>query len=148
MLRSHLNNFLDSFRLMTDLNYIRNFSITDLPPILNVKIDNNEYLYITTPTTIAKKVDPLDVQKLTLVQNRIFAWESNMYFHVIDKFLSKAIHHLYTEEFIFAIIELQTSFESYIRMCHNLILVKDRKELDEIERAKTYSLKNTIVDHI
>ena len=67
---------------------------------------------------------------------------------MIDKFLSKAIHHLYTEEFLFAIIELQTSFESYIRMCHYLILVKKGESDEKIEKAKNYSFRNTIVHHI
>jgi len=47
----YLNNFLDSFRLITDLNFIRNFNITDLPPIINIEIGEQIFLYITTPTT-------------------------------------------------------------------------------------------------
>lgn len=144
----YLNNFLDSFRLITDLNFIRNFSITDLPPIIDIEIGEQKLLYITTPTTIVNKPTPLNAEKLTHVQNRIIAWDNNLYFEVIDKFLSKAIHHLYTEEFIFAIIELQTSFESYIRMCHYLILIKKGESDETIEKAKNYSFRNTIVDHI
>lgn len=144
----YLNNFLDSFRLITGLNFIRNFSITDLPPIINIDIGEQKMLYITTPTTIVNIPKPLKAEKLRYVQGRINAWDRNKYFEVIDKFLSKAIHHLYTEEFLFAIIELQTSFESYIRMCHNLILIKQSASDDKIERAKNYPFKNTIIDHI
>ncbi|WP_282068306.1 hypothetical protein [Olleya namhaensis] len=144
----YLNNFLDSFRLIADLNFIRNFSITDLPPIINIQVGEQELLYITTPTTIVNNPKPLNAESLKYIQNRISAWDRNRYFEVIDKFLSKAIHHLYTEEFLFAIIELQTSFESYIRMCHNLILIKDGESEEKIEKAKNYPFKNTIIDHI
>ncbi len=144
----YLNNFLDCFRLITDLNFIRNFSITDLPPIIHIEIEDQKLLYITTPTTIINNPEPLNAEKLKHIQSRILAWDRNRYFEVIDKFLSKAIHHLYTEEFLFAIIELQTSFESYIRMCHNLILIKNGEDDDKIEKAKNYPFKNTIVDHI
>lgn len=144
----YLNNFLDSFRLITNLNFIRNFSITDLPPVINIEIGKQRFLYITTPTTIVNNAKSLNAENLSYVQGRINAWGRNRYFEVIDKFLSKAIHHLYTEEFLFAIIELQTSFESYIRMCHNLILIKDGATDDKIEKAKHYPLKNTIINHI
>jgi hypothetical protein len=43
---------------------------------------------------------------------------------------------------------MQTSLESFIRLCHNLILIKNNESEERIEAAKTFPLKNTIVDHI
>lgn len=145
---THLNNFLDSFRLLTNLNYIKNFNITDLPPIIYIELNGDNIAYMTTPTTLLNNPSPLNSKKIQAIQNRIEAWNRNPYFEVIDKFLSKAIHHLYTEEPIFAIVEMQTSFEVYIRLCHNLILTKDNASIEKINAAKKYALKNTIIDHI
>jgi len=144
----YLNNFIDAFRLINDLNFVRNFSITDLPPIINIEIDNKSFAYVTIPTTILNDADLSGNDKISKALNRIHAWDRHQYFEVIDKFQSKAIHHLYTEGFLFAIVELQTSFESYIRLCHNLILIKNGADDDKIEASKEYPLKNTIQYHI
>ena len=56
--------------------------------------------------------------------------------------------HLYTEQFTFAIIELNTSFETYIRLCQKLILVKQGKSDSEIEQKLSISFRNTIEDHL
>jgi len=143
-----LNNFLDSFRLVNNFNFIRNFTITDLPPIIEIEIATEKINYVTSPTTIAQDKIPLNLEQLKKTQSRLSAWDSHKYFEVIDKFLSKGIHHLYTEEFLFAIVELQTSFESYIRLCHYLILNKQGADEVKIEAAKEFPLKNTIIDHI
>jgi hypothetical protein len=143
-----LNNFLDCFRLMNRLNFIRNFNITDLPPIIDVKVDGELFKYITNPTTIVQRSKSLNIERVNLVQSRLQYWDSHNYFQVIDKFRSKAVHHLYTEDFLFAIIELQTSFEAYIRLCHNLILLKEGASSHRIEALKSIPLKNTIINHL
>ncbi len=143
-----LNNFLDSFRLVNNFNFIRNFTITDLPPIIEIEIAGEKINYVTSPTTIVQDKIPLNIEQLKITQSRLSAWDSHKYFEVIDKFLSKGIYHLYSEEFLYAIVELQTSFESYIRLCHYLILNKQGVDEEKIEAAKEYPLKNTIIDHI
>lgn len=144
----YLNNFLDALRLINDWEFIKNFSITDLPPVIEIEINGKLNLYITAPTTVGLDKIPLDTNQVMAAQDRLTAWDSNQYFEVIDKFLSKGIHHLHREEFIFAIVELQTSFESYIRLCQNLILTKQGADESKIKSSKNIAFRNTIEDHI
>lgn len=146
-----INNYLDALRLDADLNFIQNFSIADLPLVIDFEIDDVEGEYITQPTKI------LQLSKLTTNQvknaanyalGRLGQWYENPQLDVIDRFLSKGIHHLYTEEFTFAIVELQTSFETYIRLCQRIILTKRGKTETEIETAMSIPFKNTIQDHL
>jgi hypothetical protein len=143
----YLNNFIDSFRLVNNLNFIKNFTITDLPPIINIDIDGENYSYVTTPTSILQDKS-YNLELLNKTLERFNIWSKHRYFEVIDKFLSKAIYHLYAEDFVAAIIELQTSFECFIRLCHNLILIHQNADEAKIEAAKEYPLKNTLIDHI
>jgi hypothetical protein len=143
-----MNNFIDCFRLVNDFDFIKNFSITDLPPVIEIEVNGEKNLYITSPQALIEDKTPLGTDKIHLTQSRMESWDRNKRVEVIDKFLSKAKNHLFREEFLYAIIELQTSFESYIRLCHFLILEKNGEDESKIEAAKDYPFKNTIVDHI
>jgi hypothetical protein len=144
----YLNNFIDAFRLVKGCNYVKNFNVTDLPLFLYIEVDSEKYPYVTISTTILDSSPEMNSIGMGKTVSKMALWFNHEYFEVVDKFLSRATHHLYTEEFVFAIIELQTSFESYIRLCHNLILRKQGASDDIIERAKTFAFKNTITDHI
>jgi len=145
---TYLNNFIDAFRIENNLEYIKNFTITDLPPIIEIEISGKTNLYITAPTTIGVNKIQLNKDALIKTQQRMMILDKSSYIEVIDKFQSKAIHHLHTEDFLSAIIELQTSFESYIRLCHKIILTMQGADDTRIENAKDFPLKNTIIDHI
>lgn len=146
-----LNNYLDALRLDADWNFIQNFSISDLPLVIDIEVNGNKGTYITQPTTIVQLATLNNDHARDAARNalrRIGQWYENPQLDVIDKFLSKGIHHLYTEEFAFAIVELQTSFETYIRLCQRIILIKQGKTESGIERAMSIALKNTIQDHL
>lgn len=146
-----INNFLDALRLDANWNFIPNFSVTDLPTIIEFEIDGETFSYITQPTRILRLLD-LDKEHANRAAgralSRISMWYENPQLEVIDKFLSKGIHHLYTEEFTFAIVELQTSFETYIRLCQRIILTKNGKTESEIETALDFPFRNTIEHHL
>jgi len=143
-----LNDFIDAFRLESNSNYIKNFNITDLPPSIEIVINGTETRYFTTPTTMIQKGGEFDTGAFIRTHKKIEVWYENRQFEVIDKFLSRGIHHLYTEEFTFAIVELQTSFESYIRLCHRIILTKKDKREEDINKAQGIAFRNTIEDHL
>ena len=146
-----INNYLDALRLDSNWNFVLNFSISDLPEYIQIEVDGNKYRYVTQPTKLIQLSDLTSdfvVNVGSSALKRVSIWWENPEFEVIDKFLSKGIHHLYTEEFTFAIVELQTSFETYIRLCQRIILTKKGKTEDEIQNAMTISFRNTIEDHI
>lgn len=144
----YLNNFIDSFRLVSGMHHVRNFTIDDLPPYLHVKVNDDEVLYIMPdfahmlePTIGDKELSGKTVEKFE-------TWRAFRPFEVIDKFHSKAIYHLHSEEFVFAIVEMQTSFEAYIRLCHRLIMEAGGADESEIESKMAMPLKNAIEHHL
>lgn len=143
-----LNNFIDVYRFVNGLEQIKNFTILDLPPYIIMNIDGADVLYtlpqffelVSKPETSTEMVDKA-LSQLNL-------WRLRQPLEVIDKFLSKAIHHIYNEEYVFAIIELQTSFESYIRLCQHIILEKEGASEEDIEKSMMFPLKNTIEQYL
>lgn len=144
----YINNFIDSLRLTLNLNHIKNFSIFDLPPITIVRINSKEIGYVTTPTVMINSIEPAGIELVGETLSKMGTWRVHPYIEVCDKFLSKAMHHLFTEEFVFAIVELQTSFEAYCRLCLHLILEANSADDTAIQRAKNMPLRNLIEHHL
>lgn len=143
-----LNNFIDAYRLVSGFEYIKNFALTDLPPYLNMEIDGLQTLY-TLPHFVTESERPeISREVVAKALEQSTAWRLFRPLEIIDRFRSKAIHHMYNEEFVFAIIELQTSFETYIRLCHHIILDRQGKSEEYIESKMSIPLKNAIEQHL
>lgn len=143
-----INQYLDAYRLANNIEFISNFTIPDLPPYIIMIIGDDTIGYTLPHLTKVAGISTPSKDMTKLATEKIMVWDAYRRFGVIDKFRSKAIYHLYTEEFMFAIIELQTSFEAYIRMCQHLILQKQNLPEAEIEKYLLFPLKNTIEQHL
>jgi len=143
-----INQYLDAYRLANNIEFTSNFSIPDLPPYILMTIGDDTIGYTLPHLTKVAGIGTPNRDMAKLATEKIIVWDAYSRFGVIDKFRSRAIYHLYTEEFMFAIIELQTSFEAYIRMCQHLILQKQNFPEAEIEKHLLFPLKNTIEQHL
>lgn len=144
----YVNRFIDALRSELNIRDINNFTITDLPSTIMIEYNNENYLYVTNPK--GDTIDYIEVQKDEILRTLglIKTWDKFPFIEVVDKFYAKAKHHLAKEDFLFAIIELQTSFEVFIRNTHKLILVKDNANSEEIEKANDIPFRNVIEQHL
>ena len=143
-----MNNYIDAYRLANKVAHLKNFNISDLPPVMLMEMGDSQVLY-TLPqfsTITGTEMGTKEMSQLAI--EKFMVWRQHRPFEIIDRFHSKAVHHLYTEEFIFAIIELQTSFEAYIRLCQHVILAKQDADEIEVERKLGMPLKNAIQHHL
>jgi hypothetical protein len=152
----YVNNFLTSIRFTLDLNYVKDITVYDLPDYLNIEVDGNTYIYITSPMKLFEESEILPSKKLQLAQKMMATWEKYPEVALVDRFYSNAKHSIETENFLSAVIELQTSFEIFIRNTMRLIVKIDgqrqnRSQIEiekEIEEKKIIAFRNLIEQHL
>lgn len=152
----YVNDFLTSIRFTLDLNFVKDITVYDLPDYLHIEVDGKTYLYITAPMKLFKESEILPSKKLQLAQKMMVTWQKYPEVALVDRFYSNAKHSIETENFLSAIIELQTSFEIFIRNTMRLIVKIDgqrqnrtQKEIEkEIEQKKNIAFRNLIEQHL
>ncbi|PRP54270.1 hypothetical protein C7B71_13270 [Bacillus halotolerans] len=145
---SYLNKFFDAIRASFNLEYVHNITIADLPPIIIIKYGDKDYIYVTNPQDYAYKEFVLGEEGLKKLQNKIKIYDDHHDLYLVEKFFHSAKSHFYKEQFIDVIIDLQTSFEIFIRNSHKLILLKNGKEEQELSKASSIAFRNVLEDHL
>lgn len=135
---AYANRFLDAFRIAFSANHIQNFTIADLPPTLNMAVDGVPHLYIGQPLQLQQKEEVIAVEGIGRVMKTMMSWDQYPEIVLVERFFRSALSKLYHEHFLDAVIDLQTSFEIYIRNSLRLILRKNGAP--ECEVAKTASI--------
>ncbi|HLS65665.1 MAG TPA: hypothetical protein VK029_01605 [Pseudogracilibacillus sp.] len=152
----YVNDFLTSVRYTLNLNYVKSVTVYDLPEYLQIEVDGENYLYITTPMKLIGEKETLSSSKLSSVRQTMATWEKYPEVGIVERFYSSAKHSIETENFLSAIIELQTSFEIYIRNTMRLIIKIDGQKQNrpqqeiqkEIENKKSIPFRNLIEQHL
>lgn len=146
----YVNRLLDAIRSKLGLDYIYNITIADLP--MYVYIDDEEkegYLYLTQPQeTLRDTSKNISKEQMHETIKLLKTWEDHPEIFLVEKFYDSAKSHLYKEQFIDTIIELQTSFEVFIRNTHKLILLQKGHTEEEINNMPLIPFRNVIEDHI
>lgn len=75
-------------------------------------------------------------------------WGTYLEIFLFEKFFATARSHLCKEQMIKAVIDLQTSFEIFIRNSHKLLLLHNNSSQDEVDKAQTISFRNVMEDHV
>lgn len=151
-----MNDFLSALRFTHELNYIKTISIYDLPDQLPIEVDGETYLYITSPMKLIEEREILHANDLKVVQQMRATWDKHPEIALVDRFYSNSKHSLASENFLSAIIELQTSFEIFIRNTMRLIITLDgnkqnkpKKEIEkEINNKRNIVFRNLIEHHL
>jgi hypothetical protein len=144
-----LNRYIDVLRINYGLSHIHNITISDLPVVLTLIIDDEEsFEYVTRPHDIIPPTQPLSLEDLSNVGGYLQMWDTYPEVVLFEKFFATARSHMHKERMIEAIIDLQTSFEIFIRNTHKLLLLHNGASQEEIEKASSIAFRNVIEDHI
>lgn len=143
-----INHFIDALRYRNNLRKLNNFTIVDLPPTIKIEYAGNDYLYVTDPVDAVIDEFEADEENVIKALKLLSTWDSYPEIEVVDKFFDKGKYHLAKEQFVFAIVELQTSFEAFIRNTHRLILVQNGASDKDIKKATSFPFKNVIQQHL
>ncbi|WP_420539121.1 hypothetical protein ACN92M_17090 [Paenibacillus polymyxa] len=144
-----LNRFIDALRVSYGLSHTHNITINDLPVCLTLAIDEEEYYeYLTRPHDVIPPYKELNLEELSKVGSSLQLWDTNPEIFLFEKFFATARSHLRKEQMVEAIIDLQTSFEIFIRNTHKLLLLHNGASQSEIEKASSISFRNVVEDHI
>ncbi|MDM0480391.1 HEPN domain-containing protein [Clostridium perfringens] len=140
----YLNQFIDALRHEMNIRILNNFTIKDLPELIIVTYKNTEYAYLIDAIEMIENKIEADDKEIEASLKTLINWSMYPNKEVIDKFYNKAKYHLAREDFMFAIIELQTSFEIFIRNAYSLILMKDKANKHEIDQSYKIPFRNLI----
>lgn len=144
----YLNNFIDALRSVLNDREISNFTITDLPETINIEYKGKNCVYVTNP--VKEMGDECEVSE-EMIKNALKAmatWDMYPNIEIVEKFYDKAKYHLAKEDFVFSIVELQTSFEAFIRNTYRLILIKKEESIEKIEMAHKIPFRNLIEQNL
>lgn len=144
----YINRFIDALRSCYGLDYIYNITIADLPEYLIIDLDGEGCLYLTRPQEFLREEVTLNAESMRIVGSTLATWDMYPDQFLVDKFFDSAKSHMYKEQMLNAVIDLQTSFEIFIRNTHRLILLKEGESQEEIERASSFPFRNVIERHI
>ncbi|MFD0829624.1 hypothetical protein ACT8ZR_29050 [Neobacillus sp. M.A.Huq-85] len=144
-----MNLIFDALRINHGLSHIYNITIADLPLIITIQInDDKGYGYITNPQDVLMTSPVLTENELRKFGGMIQLWDTHPEVFLVEKFYASARSHLYKEEMIEAVINLQTSFEILIRNTHKLLLSHNSATQDQLEKAASIPFRNVVEDHI
>lgn len=144
----YINKFIDALRTCFALDYLYNITIADLPEYLIISKDGVGCLYLTRPQELIREEILLNKEGMRILGNTLHTWDNYPEQFLVDKFFDSAKSHLYKEQLLDAIIDLQTSFEIYIRNTHRLVLLKNGSTQEEVERTSSFPFRNVIEQHL
>ncbi|MFY0544155.1 hypothetical protein [Brevibacillus sp. H7] len=144
-----LNLFFDALRINHGLSHVRNITIADLPVTFSIVINDEEaFEYLSRPHDVITPSSQLSLEDLSKVGSSLQMWDAYPEVFLFEKFFATAKSHLHREQMIEAIIDLQTSFEIFIRNTHKLLLLHKNASEEEIYRAQSIPFRNVVEDHI
>lgn len=145
---AHVNGFIDAARHRFGLVHIYNVTLWDLPQIIKIQMNGKEFPYFTDPELLRSDDFLIDGEGLQLISETRGAWDSYPEFYLMEKFHDNARSHFLKNQYIDAIIYLQTSFEIFIRTSLQLVLKKDGATEEKIEQSSTQPFRNIIEVHL
>lgn len=124
-----VNFILDAFRDASNLDYMKNIDLLDLPNPLPVLINSEaEYIQVSEICGSERSVNKDPLSKVLNVMN---FWISNPEYRLINQFHSQAKASIYQGNFPIAIIQLQTAFEIIIKTSLKKIIINDGTKNNE-----------------
>ncbi|NPV51734.1 MAG: hypothetical protein HPY60_11150 [Candidatus Methanofastidiosum sp.] len=140
----YINRIIDSFRITFGLSHLRNITIRDLPTAIIIELDNDTFAYLTNTEFMNEDLLVIDNDGISKISSTLTSMDLYPDIYLVENFYESAKTHLYRENFIRAIIDLQTSFEIFIRNTLRLILTKQGSSKDLIEKASSIPFRNVI----
>jgi hypothetical protein len=145
---AHVNGFIDAARHRFGLVHIYNVTLWDLPQIIKIQMNGKEFPYFTDPELLRSDDFLIDGEGLQLISETRGAWDSYPEFYLMEKLHDNARSHFLKNQYIDAIIYLQTSFEIFIRTSLQLVQKIDGATEDKIEQSSIQRFRNIIEVHL
>jgi len=140
----YINRLIDASRNCFGLEYLYNITIWDLPSILLIQIEDKKHLYVNNREKIPGENFMINSQGLQLIGRTVATWDQYPELYMVEKFFDQAKSNLYKEQFIEAVINLQTSFEIFIRNTMSLIYKQMGLSEEVITKRSGKPFRNTI----
>lgn len=144
----HINKIIDGLRLLFGLQFIHRITVRDLPTALIIDIDDEEYIYLTNNDMVRESVLINNAQDFAELGSILTSMDMYPEIYLVDIFYESAKTALHQERFTNFIIDIQTSFEIFIRNSYRLILKKENTPEKDIEKANKYAFRNIIEQHL
>jgi hypothetical protein len=140
----YINRIIDAFRITFGLPHLRNITIRDLPTVLIIEIDEECIAYLTNTEFLHEDLLVINKEGIERIGSTLVSMDLYPDVFLVENFYESGKAHLYREDFVRAIIDLQTSFEIFIRNTHRLILTNQGSSPDVIEKASKIPFRNVI----
>lgn len=144
----HINKLVDAMRITYGLSYLHRITVRDLPTVIVVEIDDECLAYFTNSDIIQEQVFVITQDDFAHVTSVMSSIDMYPEIYTVDTFYESAKTALNKEQFTNFIVDIQTSFEVFIRNTHRLILKHEGKNEDHIMKCEGYSFRNVIEDHL
>lgn len=140
----HINRVIDAFRITFGLPHLRNITIRDLPTVIIIELNKDAIAYITNKEFLHEDLLVINSEEMGEISSTLTSMDLYPDVYLVENFYESGKAHLYREDFIRAIIDLQTSFEIFIRNTHRLILTRQGCSAEIIENASKIPFRNVI----
>ncbi|WP_242241708.1 hypothetical protein [Bacillus cereus group sp. BfR-BA-01309] len=135
----YVNAFIDAFRSINGLTYLRNIDFLDLPKHTIIKFNDELTLYTRIEELIPLVTDTeVTKEAFQSVMSCVATWNNYPEIGLVEQFYSQAESSLYKGDYTHSIIQLQTSFEIFIRTALKISTItkmeKRNKRRSEIDK--------------
>lgn len=144
----HINKVIDGLKLLYGLQFIDRITVRDLPTSLIIYINGEGYVYLTNTDMLREDILIEDAKEFTKLGSILTSVDMYPEIYLVDMFYESAKTALHQEKFTNFIIDIQTSFEIFIRNSLRLILIKENQPKQKIKKTDGYPFKNIIEQHL
>jgi hypothetical protein len=146
----YLNRFIDALRLAVEASKIYNITVAHLPDEIDVLIEGKYlYLYSTFIEDELSNTKDLSSEVCSEILANMKQWDMFPEIMVVERFFQNAKTFLMRDQFSYAVIEFQTSFELFLRNSYRYILNIKSTPIEEVEKLVSIrNLKAIITDKL
>lgn len=142
---NYINHLISAIRIQFHLSYLHHITVHDLPSILVLMIDGEGIMYFTDMFNVS---EPLSDDELGMALSTMSSMEQYPDYFLTHEFYESALSEALKENYNKFIIDIETSFEIYIRNTLRLILIKKCMSKEEIEKVSSIPFRNVIEQHL
>jgi len=140
----YINHLISAFRISHHLSYLHNITAYDLQSALVIDIDGEGTIYLIEPPYAPPDMSGEEITKVLGTMTSMVLYPS---FYLVDEFYFSALAEMGKENMNRFIVDIETSFEIFIRTVLRLVLVKDNATDEEIKKIESLPFRNAVEQH-
>jgi len=143
---SYINHFISALRIEYRLSYLQNITTHDLPKILVIFVNDEGSIYFIDD--FLYEHPDFDVDAMQKVLSTMTLMELYPGTYLVDEFYHSALSELRKENFNRFIVDIETSFEIFIRNTLRLVMIRNGTAEGDVENAAFFPFRNAIEQHL